>query len=533
MIRPHFPCCMVLSLLFGGFALRPADATDRPNIIIILADDMGFSDIGCYGGEIRTPVLDRLAANGLRLTQFYNTGRCCPTRAALLTGLYSHQSGVGHMTGDDGEEFPGYRGRLNRQCVTIAEVLAEAGYFTAMSGKWHVGSKEQAWWPRERGFHRFYGVPQGGGFYFQPKQGRDIVLDDEILHPGGEPVPDDWYVTDAFTDYGLTFIDEAVDEQQPFFLYVAHIAPHFPLEAPAEEIARYDGVYEDGWAPLREARHRRQLEMGLLKQRWPLSEDDRGKRSWQELENRARQARGMETYAAIVERLDRNIGRIVDHLTQREILDNTLLVFLSDNGGCAEGGTYVTSKDGVPLGAFGSDVKYGKAWANASNTPFRMYKHYVHEGGIASPFVVHWPLVIPERLNGTFCHEPGHVVDLMATCIDVAQASYPESYRGHDLVPLAGRSLVALFQGETRPDRPLFWEHEGNRAVRSGDWKLVAKGRKGAWELYNLASDRTELNNLADSQPDKVRELATLWEDWAQQTHVVPHPKGAFGPSAD
>ena len=495
----------------------------KPNIIVIMCDDMGFSDIGCYGGEVKTPHIDRLAQDGLRFTQFYNTARCCPTRASLLTGLYSHQAGIGHMTGDYG--VTGYRGRLNRQCVTIGEALRPAGYRTFVTGKWHVGDKQRNWWPLQRGFDRFYGVPQGGGFYFKPTEGRSVVLDNEEVHTSESgPMPPGWYSTDAWTDHGLAFVEEAVECRQPFFWYLAHNAPHWPLQALDADIARYKGKYRKGWDAIRAERHARQIEMGIVDKNWPLTPRDEKAEAWDELDEATKEKMDakMATYAAQIDRVDQNVGRLVARLKQLGIFDNTLILFLADNGGCAEGGIWGFDRQKGRIGTADSYSSYGLSWANASNTPFRRYKHWVHEGGIATPLVAHWPAAI--RGEGKLVHEPAHVIDLMATCCDVAGATYPRTYQGHEITPLEGKSLLPLLRGEKpKGHEAIFWEHEGNRAVRRGRWKLVSK-HPGRWELYDLEADRTELNDLALKHPDKVQELRGLWEAWARRCGIQPWP---------
>jgi len=351
-------------------ATPPLEA--KPNIIVIMCDDMGFSDIGCYGGEIETPNIDRLAQDGLRFTQFYNTARCCPTRASLLTGLYSHQASIGHMTGDYG--VTGYRGRLNRQCVTIGEALRPAGYRTFVTGKWHVGAKQRDWWPLQRGFDRFYGVPQGGGFYFKPKQGRSVVLDSEEVHtPESGPMPPGWYSTDAWTDHGLEFVEEAVQRKQPFFWYLAHNAPHWPLQALDSDIAKYKGRYLKGWDAVRAERHARMIEMGIVDKSWPLTPRDEKAEAWTELDEATKEKMDtkMAIYAAQIDRVDRNVGRLVARLKQLGIFDNTLILFLADNGGCAEGGIWGFDREKGRLGTADSFSSYGLSWANASNTLLR------------------------------------------------------------------------------------------------------------------------------------------------------------------
>ncbi len=522
-----------------------ASAADRrPNILLIMADDMGYSDVGCYGGEIRTPTLDRLAANGLRFSQFYNTARCCPTRASLLTGLYPHQAGIGLMTGDRGTE--GYRGDLNEHSVTIAEVLKNAGYRTFMSGKWHVTKHLGQWtgdssktdthnWPRQRGFDQFYGTILGAGSFYDPV----------TLTEGNTPVDlqdSNYYYTDAISDKAVAYLREAPSDT-PFFGYVAYTAPHWPLHALPEDIARYAGRYDIGWDSLRRERLARMREMEVIDADWPLSERNEEVAAWSETDEKDWQARRMEVYAAQVDRMDQGIGRIVRALEERGALDNTLIFFLADNGGCAEELSEGWGKqlfipeetlagEPVALGNSRTDLmpgpentyqSYGAAWANASNTPFRMYKHYVHEGGIATPLVVHWPAGI--SATGAWRRSPGHLIDIMATCVAVGQAQYPQEVAGNTIKPMEGISLLTAFAEDTLTREAIYFEHEGNRAVRRGPWKLVARGRDGSWELYDTERDRTETNDLAEKHPAVVQELASLWQRWAERSNVLPWPK--------
>lgn len=506
----------------GGAASESRATAPRPNIVIVLADDMGYSDLGCYGGEIATPHLDRLAANGLRWTQFYNTARCCPTRAALLTGLYPHQAGVGHMTGDFGD--PAYRGRLNQHCMTIAELLRTVGYRTLCVGKWHVGSDPQ-YWPRQRGFERYFGTPTGGGAYFKETfrfRNRFVVLDDRRVE-----YPDGAYVTDLFTDYALRFLQEVAGGPRPFFLYLAHIAPHWPLQAKPEDIARYAGRYRIGWDRVRAERYRRQLEMALIDRRWKLSPRHRQADAWERLSKQRQRdlAHRMAVYAAQVDSLDRNVGRVVEFLRERGILDDTLILFLSDNGCSAEGGPggFRRGDPQAPIGSPRSYASVGLEWANASDTPFRRFKMNVHEGGIATPLIAYWPRGIGAR--GALTHQVGHVIDLMPTCAELAGATYPRRRDGIELYALEGRSLVPWLRDPRRPIEPrtLFWEHQGNRAVRHGDWKLVAD-HGGPWELYDLSGDRTELHDVAARRPDLAQSLAKTWQAWADRVGVRPWP---------
>ena len=510
--------------LFGGLFLSAAAPAPpaRPNIIVILVDDMGWSDISCYGSEIPTPNLDALARNGLRFTQFYNTGRCCPTRASLLTGLYPHQAGVGHMVEDAG--LPGYQGRLNDRCVTLAEVLRPAGYFTAMSGKWHVG-QNQGVVPWERGFERSLNAP-AGGFYYHDSARTELFLNGQNVGRGGtNGVPKEWYSTDLWTEYGLKFIDEARAANKPFFLYLAHNAPHFPLQAPPEDIAKFrHGIYTNGWDKLREERYARQKRMGLIDPAWALSERPPEVKDWNDVsaEQKERFDHIMSIYAACVWHMDKSIGVLTDALRQRGVLDNTLILFMSDNGGNAESGPNGRLEGATP-GAADSMVYCGQSWATLENTPYRRYKHFNHEGGIATPLIVHWPAGVPAK--GEFRSQPGHLVDIMATVVDVGGAQYPTECKGKPIPPMEGRSLVPAFADKPIQRDGLYWEHEGNAAVRVGDWKLVRKGGKGAWELYDLRTDRTELHDLAAAQPDKAKALAAQWGAWARRAQVIPGPR--------
>ena len=493
-------------------------AAEKPNIVVILVDDMGFSDLGCYGSEIPTPNLDALAANGLRFTQFYNTGRCCPTRASLLTGLYPHQAGVGHMTTDDG--VPGYAGRLNDSRVTIAEVLKPAGYFTAMSGKWHVGQNLGVT-PWGRGFDRSLN-PAAGGFYYGGSSRYDLSLNGEPIKADDPRLPKDWYSTDLWTTFGLKFIDEALAEKKPFYLHLCHNAPHFPLQAPADAIEKFRGKYKAGWGVTRDRRYAREIELGIIDKNWAKSPRPKDVMPWAEVsaEEKDRFDHLMAVYAACVHRMDQAAGDLVAGLKKRGVFDNTLILFMSDNGGNAESGPKGRT-EGDPTKA-DSNWFCGESWAFPQNTPFRLYKHYNHEGGIATPLIAHWPAGITAK--NELRHQPGHLIDIMATCVDVGGASYPQQFKDKPISPMEGKSLVAAFKNEPLDRDTLFWEHEGNAAIRVGDMKLVRKGRNAPWELYDLKTDRTELHDLAASQPEKAKELAAKWEAWAERAHVKPYP---------
>ena len=551
--------------LLGLALATSACAAKRPNIIIAMADDMGWSDIGCYGGEVDTPNLNTLAEGGVRFTQFYNTGRCCPTRATLLSGTYAHQAGIGHMMGN--RNLPGYKGDLNKNVRTIAEVMKTAGYATYMAGKWHVTPKIQPGgprdnWPRQRGFDRFYGTIHGAGSFFDPnsltRENTQVSpLTDEGYRPKGT-----YYYTDAISDHAARYIREH-DGNEPFFIYVAYTAPHWPMHALPEDIAKYKGKYDAGWDAMRRARYERQLKMGLIDPKWKMTPRDGRAPKWADAKNKEWELRLMETYAAMVDRLDQGMGRVVTALKETGQYDNTLILFLADNGGCAEGmgrregiqykdkdpdqlkpmtkgelqpdmipkrtrnGRVVKQGTGVMTGGPDTYHGYGLAWANASNTPFREYKHWVHEGGISSPLIAHWPSGIGEKRHGKLESQPGHLIDLMATCVDLAQAAYPEKVGDTAIVPMQGTSLAPAFNGKkSGRKKPIYWVHEGNRAVRDGKWKLVAKGATGPWELYDIKADRTELTNLAPKQPKRLKRMADRWESWAVASLAKPWPWG-------
>ncbi|UJH67832.1 arylsulfatase [Allomuricauda sp. SCSIO 65647] len=509
----------------------------RPNIVLILADDMGYSDLGSYGGEISTPNIDSLAYGGIRFTNFYNAARCCPTRASLLTGVYPHQAGVGRMVyGDYGGAYQGF---LNRTSVTLAEVLKEAGYKTMMSGKWHVGHKESQQWPTGRGFDRFYGINIHVDSYWKVLKNCDVYLDGKLHIPAtDDPKNDlhpeqDWYTTDVFTDYGIHFLNQEVAEAQdgdrPFFLYMAYNAPHFPLEAPDDDIAKYQGRYMEGWDKLREEKHRRMKEMGIVPPHTILSPPDNVKWDSLSIEDRENLDFRRAIYAAQIDRMDQNIGRLVAHLKQIGEYENTLILFLSDNGCSAETDMFGMNWDKYKRHNYevwkeesGWSVSQGQAWANVSNVPFRRYKRYTHEGGTATPLIAHWPKKI--QTGGGINTDTGHIVDIMATLVEVAEADYPQQYNGNQITSLEGKSLLPLLENDQREGHQyIFWEHLGHRAVRKGDWKLVAVNAQ-PWELYHLGEDPTELNNLVDERPESVEELQKAYFAWAEKTGVREVP---------
>ncbi len=559
----------ILLLLFAALLIKSerqsiAQSNARPNIIIVMSDDMGFSDLGCYGGEINTPNLDALAADGLRFTQFYNMARCCPTRASLLTGLYPHQAGVGHMMEDRNHD--GYRGDLNRNSATIAEVLRPAGYATYAVGKWHVTPGQNAErlaqthnWPLQRGFDRFYGTIHGAGSYWDPSS---LVRDNKLITAFNdtEYQPEKFYYTEALSDNAIRILSEHKQRNaaKPFFMYLTYTAAHWPMHAPEKDIAKYRGKYDQGYESIRRARQEKARQLGLIDPRWQLSPQAE---DWSKVENKPWESAGMEVYAAMIDNMDQGIGRIVAELKRQGQYDNTLIFFLQDNGGCAETNGRATTaanpyktrpdkpvyapmskddpqynsapkqtRDGRPVmmgqgvmpGPDDTYIAYGRGWANVSNTPFREYKHWMHEGGISTPLIVHWPKGIPKNQRNKLIQSPGHLIDLMATAVDVSGAKYPTTLNGQKIHPMEGVSLRSVFSGKAlnRP-QPIFWEHEGNRAIRDGKWKLVAKENK-PWELYDIETDRTEMNDLAAKQPERVKELAAKWDAWAARANVLP-----------
>lgn len=557
--------CAVLFVL----GCKPSQESKRkPNIILIMSDDMGYSDIGCYGSEIKTPNLDGLAGNGLRFTQFYNTSRCCPTRASLLTGLYPHQAGIGHMMRDRGTD--GYRGDLSEKSLTIAQVLKTAGYSTYMSGKWHVTplkptnknpSKHN--WPLQRGFDRFFGTIHGAGSFYDPNS---LTSGNTFIAP-----EEDFYYTDAISDTAVSFINEHLSDN-PFFMYVSYTAAHWPLQAPPEDIAKYKGVYDQGWDELRKKRYQRMIRMGIIDEQWKISDPTPLDNKWEDTKMKDWQAACMEVYAAMIDNMDQGIGRIVTELKKKGELENTLILFLQDNGACAEqwgfwrkneievdpdtlkpmakgelqyrmqpkqtrDGRPMRSARGVYPGLADTYIGYDIGWANASNTPFRMYKHWVNEGGISTPLIMHWPEKI--KTVGELRNQYGHLIDVMATCVDVSGAIYPKTLNGKEIIPMQGVSLLPLIEPNGLLNRgAVYWEHEGNRAVRNGKWKLVSKPdlnnsfvfdkqdliNLSDWQLYDMEKDRTESNDMASQNPELVNQMAQDWFKWAKSTNVIPKP---------
>ena len=518
-------CWLLLAFVSLVFCIDLSHAGQPPNIVLIMTDDMGYSDLGCFGSEIETPNIDGLAEKGLRFTQFYNASRCCPTRASLLTGLYAHQTGIGNMMEDRGPAHPGYRGHLSKSCLTIAEVLAPNDYRTIQTGKWHLGDKKKEWWPLARGFDRCFGSPAGGGFYFRPsgfRLSRFVVRNHEVVYTMQKDPPEGWYTTDAYTDEGLAFVREAIEDKKPFFWYCAYNAPHYPLKAKAEDISKYRGRYQKGWDVIRERRYERLVELGIIDRSSPLSPREAGIPAWDTLtdEQKDEQDLRMATYAAMIDCVDQNVGKIVKQLSTLGVLDNTIILFLHDNGGCDAGGVLGQNKGSGQCGTVDSEAYYGKCWANVSNTPFRKYKSFIHEGGIATPLVIQWPAGIDSSLQGSLVTTPSHIVDVMATCVDVSGARYPATTNDGSILPLEGVSLTPIFKHEELArEQPLFFEHGKCKGVRSGEWKLVA-AKKGPWELYNLTNDRTEQHDLANDLPKLVEQLEAAYAEWAERCWV-------------
>ena len=497
-----------------------------PNIIVILADDLGFSDLGCYGGEIATPNLDRLAQRGVRLTQFYNTARCSPSRASLLTGRHPHETGIGVLT-DDGRPL-GYAGTMSSEFPTIAERLKPLGYRTALTGKWHLSADTKNpndSWPTRRGFDEFYGILAGAGDYFSP---RGLFDGEERLEV---PHPDEYYFTDAVTDRAVDFVQRSVAADDPYFLYLAYTAPHWPLHAPEESIGEYESLYAQGWDALRAARSERQRADGLLGEEAALSLRDLSQPAWDDVSDAAWEARRMAVYAAQVEIMDRGIGRVLDEVDRSGTWDDTIIVFLSDNGACAESlppedaplfrqrnpketitgkPMQIGNEPAIWPGPADTYASYGRAWANLSNTPFRLYKRWIHEGGISTPFIASWPKgdVAGGRLaTGVF-----QLTDIAPTLIAAAGGEYDGP----------GTTMLPVLAGDAeRGDHPLFWEHIGNAGVRRGSWKAV-RTSSGPWELYDIDRDRSELVDLARDNPDELAELVGLWQEWADGVGVIP-----------
>tara|TARA_A100000164_G_C21942197_1_gene791428 strand:- start:2498 stop:4126 length:1629 start_codon:yes stop_codon:yes gene_type:complete len=529
MIKPsHF---IVMMFFINCSSLEKEQLKNRPNIVIIMADDLGYSDLGCYGGEIETPNLDDLAKGGVRFTQFYNAARCCPTRASLLTGKYPHQVGLDK----NGQS-------LSKNAATIAEVLNQNGYRTGMTGKWHLSEtkalsdpQEQLLWlshrkdssvfapletyPSNRGFEEHWGTIWGVVNYFDPFS---LVHNEKQI----KNVPDDFYMTDFITDKSIDLIDEFSNDEDPFFLYVAHAAPHWPLHALPEDIEKYKGLYNEGWDKLRQNRYKGLIEKGIITpENAPLAKNESGK-LWTKNENKVSEAAHMEAHAAMVDRMDQGIGRLIQKLKETGEYKNTLILFLADNGASSERG-YPPGFDRPGQNRDGEEIIYpyqkydrpgneltwgylGKAWAGALNAPFRYWKRESFEGGNCSPFIMHWPEGLKGKensINRGVCH----VIDILPTLLEITETNYPDTINGLRTTSVEGRSILPVIRGEVTATRDtLFWEHETGKALRIGNWKISAL-IDGEWELFNLAMDRTETNNLAEKMPDKIDEMKAVW----------------------
>lgn len=484
---------------------------EKPNIVLILADDLGWSDIGAYGSEIKTPNIDSLANHGMRFTHFRNTSKCFPSRASLLTGTYAQQSGY-HVD---------YRQPL-KNAVTLGEVLKTAGYRTLMSGK-HHGLEN----PYNRGFDRYYGLKEGASNHFNPGEQRPgepkpankgrvrpFGIDSTLIAPY---TPDkDFYTTDYFTDYAVDWLEEYKNEDSPIFLYLAYTAPHDPLMAWPEDIAKYKGMYDEGYSVIRQKRYQKQLDIGLLDSTYQLSDPEFP--VWDNLSDSLRnvEIKKMEVYAAMIDRLDQNIGRVLQKLQETGRVDNTLILFASDNGASAEVVRLDTDDDTATIGSLARWVSLGGDWANVSNTPFRYYKNYSYEGGINTPLIAYWPGKIEEN---SFSDLPGHFIDFMATFVDLTDATYPETLDGDSIVPMQGRSfLPELLGNEMEPrQEPLYWAWDDGKAMERNGWKIVKEGMSADWELYNLQTDPTEINNVAGQHPKIVEEMDSIYGIWYQK----------------
>ncbi len=558
-----------------SYAQNKNNHKERPNIVLILSDDMGFSDLGCYGSEISTPNLDDLAMSGLRYTQFYNMDHCCPSRAALMTGLYPQQTGLGWMTAKN-FHLPGYTDELNDNCVTIAQVLQKAGYATLMAGKWHLcrnthAGKTEHDWPLQRGFEKFYGILDGAGNYYDPPT---LCRGDKLITPQNDPDYHTarYYFTNAITDNAIQFIKDR-SKKKPFFAYVAYTAAHWPMQAPEEAIEKYKGKFNAGWDDLRRERLKREKQLGVIDSTVDLSPLDT--KPWAEEQDKGPMERRMETYAAMITIMDKGIGRIVGELKKEGIYKNTVIIFLQDNGGNAEGTGYGNQEDGkitfvakdtsklkrlgkddiqyavVPAITHDGDISimgkkvmagpentylaYLKPWATLSNTPFRKFKNFTYEGGIATPLIIHWPDGIKAE-KGALRKQVGHEIDIMPTIVQLAHANYPEEYNGNKITPVSGVSLVPTFSNQNLEPRAIYWEHEGNKAMRMGKWKIVSGGIMHGdygswktftalpWQLYDMEKDRSEMKDLSAEYPEIVKKMAAMWEKWAHQTNVYPMP---------
>lgn len=513
---------LVLSGLFSSISLTAQAQQKKPNIIIILVDDMGFSDIGSFGGEIPTPNIDILAKNGIRLNNFYNAARCCPTRASLLTGLYPHQAGMGYMATDRYKDIPAYQGYLNSSCVTLGEAMKMNGYFTIMTGKWHVGQKDDGGvTPWSRGFDRSFNTI-AGNFYYDDAIAR-LYLNGRRVN-NKEELPANWYTTDLWVDYGVKFIDEAKKTGKPFIWYLAHNAPHYPLQAPEAEIEKFRGKFMKGWEVLRTERYQRQVNMGVIDSAMPLPPMNPFIPKWETLSlaEKKKQDDLMAVYAAVVSRIDISVGNLIKELKKRGEYENTIIMFMSDNGGNAEGGIEGRYFGENP-GAVHSHLSVSQGWAELNNTPFWLYKQSTSEGGIATPFIFSWPYGIADSLKGNILPTRGHIMDMMPTCLEIANGTYPAGFKGEEILPMEGVSLFPIVLNQPVPrHKPIFWEHQGNKAMIKDEWKIVSNTRE-PWQLYNLKTDRTEVKDLAVEYPEQLRKMVYEYNNWFERVEAMPY----------
>ena len=499
-----------------SFAADPS----RPNILLIVADDLGFSDLGCYGGEIQTPQLDKLASEGMRFTQFYNCGVCNVTRAALFTGLHPRF---------------GKGGLLRSNMLTLAEVLSQAGYATAMSGKWHLGGSPNR--PIDRGFKEYYGVMIGAVNYFDPSlpdpPGMKHAGPSEPFVHNASPiksVADNYYATDAFADHAIEQIQHLSNGDKPFFLHLAFTAPHYPLQALPQDIAKYRGRYQAGYADLRKQRYRRLIELELIEKEWKLPDPDPKlsdwrydltPKLWDATTDQAWESEKMEVYAAMVDRMDQAIGRVLLALRESGVDKNTLVIFFSDNGACASdssGAAHRAYETGIASGSKVSYILGGPGWASVQSAPFRRYKTWTYEGGISTPMIVRWPEEIEANSRtDAVCH----LVDWMPTFLEVAGSEYPTEYQSNRIPPAEGLSLLPILRGHQHEQpRELGWSLYGSRAYRSDKWKIVWGVSTKRWELYDMESDRTETQDLSAEYPELVTQLSEAWRRWADRSEL-------------
>lgn len=562
MVEPRMNRLLLLSLLavistnlqaHGSCLLETEDAQTRPNVIIVLADDLGYSDLGCFGGEIPTPHIDALAKRGVRMAHLYTSARCCPTRASLMTGLYPTQAGIGDFTSTQPNKArgPGYLGRLSENSATIAEVLKPSGYQCYYVGKWHMHS---ATGPIRRGFDEFYGYlddhshdQYDAQYYKRLPEGREK----EVQVSDGQ-----FYATDVFNQYALEFIRKGQDSHKPWCVFLGHSSPHFPVQAPTDRVEKFEAIYRRGWDVLREERFERMKKLGLVDgQRWKLTPrsivpvDEPAiangysgveNPAWYSLsqEQQIDLARRMAVFAAMVESIDVGVGQIVQHLKKSGDLENTLILLLSDNGACYEWGpfgfdgvsrkgttTLHTGDEVKKIGGPGTHQSYGSGWANLGNTPFRMYKHFTHEGGICTPFIAHWPKALKPRES--FVREPAHVMDILPTIMSATGAKYPTERDGNPVTPLSGVDLLPALRGEKLAERSIGFDHQGAHALRHGDWKIVWSKRMPheiKWELYHIDQDCCETEDLAEKHPEKLESMVKQWDQWARRVGVIWEP---------